>query len=238
MFHPEIISEIKAHALADFPKESVGLVTNSGYVRLANTSDDPENAFSFAPEEMLREGILGVVHSHPGGPGFPSHTDMEQQIAMGLPWGIIVVDNESCGDVIWWGDGVPIPPLIGRDFRHGPSGSDNKGDCYALIKDWWKVERGIDLPEFPRDDRWWDEGKNLYLTGFSIAGFREIHFDQIEPGDVVLAPVVSPVPNHGGVYVGNSLLLHHLPQRLSREEPIMRWRSHITHVLRHASHGA
>jgi len=40
------------------------------------------------------------------------------------------------------------------------------------------------------------------------------------------------VTNHAGIYIGNGLFLHHLPNRLSREEPVMRWKSLITHVLR------
>ena len=37
------------------------------------------------------------------------------------------------------------PPLIGREFRHGASGSDDKGDCYALIKDWYFLEKGVKI---------------------------------------------------------------------------------------------
>jgi cell wall-associated NlpC family hydrolase len=54
-----------------------------------------------------------------------------------------------------------------------------------------------------------------------------------EVGDVLLAWVMSDVPNHAAIYIGSGLIAHHLPQRYSREEPVERWRHYIAHQLRY-----
>ena len=47
-------------------------------------------------------------------------------------------------------------------------------DCYSLIRDWYRTERGIALPEFPRDWEWWEYGGDLYAMGFAEAGFVKL----------------------------------------------------------------
>jgi len=42
------------------------------------------------------------------------------------------------------------------------------------------------------------------------------------------------VLNHGGIYLGNGLGLHHLTTRLSRQESLPRWRKYIRKVLRYS----
>ncbi len=233
LFGRGVDEAIRKHAVEQYPRESCGIVVNNEYVPLENMLVHGEDAFEFSAEELMRPGLQAVAHSHPNGPNAPSRADMEQQIAMDIPWGLISTTSEYSQDVFWWGPGVEMPPLIGRDFRHGPSGSDKKGDCYALVRDWYSVNQGLSLPEFPRDDNWWDMGQNMYLHNFMNCGFHPISYEDLRPGDSILAHVLSPVPNHAGIYIGNGLILHHLPKRLSREEPIARWKHLITHCLRH-----
>jgi len=47
--------------------------------------------------------------------------------------------------------------LVGREWSHGVL------DCYALVRDWFRAERGVELPNFVRFDDWWKRGENLYL---------------------------------------------------------------------------
>jgi cell wall-associated NlpC family hydrolase len=235
-FGAEVDAAARAHALAAFPEEACGIVVNNTYVALTNIAENPRETFEIASEEMLRPGIQAIVHSHPNALAEPSAEDMEQQLATGLPWGIVATDGTVAHDPMWWGPGIPIPPLVGRDFRHGPSGSDGKGDCYALIRDWYLLERGIELPEFPRGQEWWHKGGDLYRSGFAKAGFRVISIEDIAPGDVLLMQIQSPVPNHGAIFIGEGgLLLHHLANRLSRKDPLTRWLQFVTHALRHES---
>lgn len=103
------------------------------------------------------------------------------------------------------------------------------------------MEHAIRLPEFPRSWGWWEAGGDLYRKGFEPAGFRVLAPDE-EPAayDMWFSQVNAKVPNHGGIYLGNELILHHStakkpfsPLHLSRHEPIHRWMPYITHWLRH-----
>ncbi|OMY43825.1 hydrolase Nlp/P60, partial [Burkholderia pseudomallei] len=115
-----------------------------------------------------------------------------------------------------WGAFSPdgyMAPLIGREFVHGVL------DCYSIVRDWYKVERGVTLPDFPRTDGWWNDGKSsLYLDNYRAAGFANVGKDAtLIPGDVILMTVLSQnnEPNHAGVYVGDGKMIHHMADRLS-----------------------
>lgn len=234
MFSAQTERAIVEHARACYPRESCGLVVDGVYVPLENIADRPKQSFAIDAAELLRDGVQAVVHSHPDGPRWPSAHDMRQQIATGLTWGIVPLDVQRIAPILWWGPGVPVPPLVGRMWRHGPSGSDGCGDCYAVIRDWYLVERGIALPEFPRDNEWDQHGGNLYLENFAAAGFAEIAVDEAREGDVVLARIGAPVPNHGGVVLSGGRILHHLRDRLSSDTDLLgRWRRFVTHALRY-----
>ena len=232
MFSADVEAAARAHAVAEYPRESCGLVVDGAYVPMQNRSAE-SNAFEMDVSAFGDHDVQAVIHSHPDGPAWPSAADMRGQITTRVPWGVLTVTSMGAGGLLWWGDGVPRPALIGRDFRHGPSGSDGRGDCYALIRDWYAEIRGIDLPEYPRDDAWWEHGEDLYRRHFPDAGFVEVDIETIRPGDVVLAAIQSSVPNHGGIVLPHGLILHHLRNRLSRTDPLGPWMRFVTHALRH-----
>ena len=244
-----VSAAVRADAIARYPQESCGFVTATGYVAKDNVAADPTRSFKIRPREWRSSGILAVVHSHPDGPEAPSARDMERQIDTAVPWGLVLTDGEAATEPYWWGAGIADDvPLLRRPFRHGPTGTDGCGDCYALVRDWYRVERGVGLPEFPRDDVWWESGGDLYRDGFGKAGFvdrgapRDLVAD-LEPGEVILFQIRSEVPNHAAVYLGDGLMVHHpasldslrgRDQSLSRREPAHRWIvGHGTHVLRY-----
>lgn len=231
----KIISDIKQHAAEAYPQEACGIITSkSRYVRMENTAADPKKDFRIEPAEMLKYEVGAVVHSHPGGPCYPSESDMAGQIATAVPWGICIVD--SAGEVstpFFWGSSEFMPPLLGRSFRHGPSGSDGCGDCYALIRDWYLLERGIKLQEYPRADGWWEKGQNLYENFFQEAGFYEIRAEEAREGDVFMGRVLCSKINHAGILLEDGLILHHLAGRESRREPVGRWMKLIDKWVRY-----
>ncbi len=239
MFEQSVIAAAQAHAVAEYPRESCGLVVDGKYTPYKNIHPKPEQAFKMATNAWLsahkRGEIQAVIHSHPDGPDCPSADDMQGQVDTAIPWGIICTDGKDCLPTTWFGDAVPTPTLTGRGFRHGVT------DCYSLIRDYYKTQRGILLPEFPRNWEWWTEDDgDLYGQGFKQAGFVKITPEEVRPGDVFLAQIMSKVPNHGGVLLEGGLALHHLSAklpvdmaRLSRREPLNRWRNHVTHWLRY-----
>lgn len=258
--YPAASVAARRHAEIEWPREAIGYVIGNGeYLPLVNVHDDAENhvAISAEQEAEYRDEKIAVIHSHclksgefhaADGPlaAGPSEHDMRQQIAHACPWGlVVVVDGHSHESVIWWGDELPVAPLLRRPFIHGVF------DCYSIIRDAYRTDEygfvrdylgkeSILLPEFPRDFGWWDKPgggavvqQNLYREGFKAAGFVEIEQHQMRPGDVFLAQVLAPVTNHGGVYLGNGEILHHLRNRLSKTDVASRWLNHVTHYLRY-----
>lgn len=237
MITPALTCAIQAHALAAYPEEACGVIKNDAYLRCRNVAADRRESFRIAVKRLASlMPFEAIVHSHPDGPNCPSADDMRQQVATGVPWILVSTDGQNCTPPFVFGDGTPIPTLIGRGFRHGVT------DCYALIRDAFRLNRGIVLPEFPRDWEWWQQGGDLYRDGFAAAGLRRLtESEQPAPWDVFLAQTPkSPVPNHGGIYLGNGEILHHLtarhpvdPTRLSAREPGSRWQAYVTHWLRY-----
>lgn len=232
---PEFIEQIRAEAADAYPKEAVWLITPGECRLVKNTHEDPERYFRVEPKTLaaaINRGLLAVVHSHPDGDAVPSEADMDGQVATAVPWGLLTTDGRTSGEIVWWGRGADKAPLIGRRFRHGVT------DCYALIKDYYELEKGIELPEFPRSWRWWESGGDQFLEGFPKAGFVRIDQADAKPGDVWLAQIGSPVPNHGGILLEGGMALHQIgslkpvdESKLSTREPVFRYLPLITHWL-------
>ena len=235
---PEIIAAVEAHAAREYPNEACGVVTTRGvYVPLVNVAEDKANGFRLQADTFMLYDVAAVFHSHPDGRDAPTASDMQSQIATAVPWALCVSykDGTTSKPFMWGGD--YIPPLLGRQYRHGPSGTDDRGDCYAVIRDWYLTERGIKLPEFPRDDEWWKNGGDLYINGFAEAGFAEVSVEK-EPqiGDCALMAINSKgVINHAAVYVGEGMILQQLCQRISRREPACRWMKKIERWVRYVA---
>lgn len=220
-------------------------------------SQDDEDQYAAEKVAVIHSHCIagGSFHANDGPLGAgPSEHDMRQQMASACPWGlIVVVDGCSHESVIWWGDqlheaplNLPVAPLVGRPFVHGVYDCLSiirdayRTDAYGFVKDYYGVD-SIVMPIYPREFGWWSDRengesvvpKNMYRDNFKACGFREIAQDEMRPGDVFLAQILAPVTNHGGVYLGNGLILHHLRSRLSKTDVASRWLNHVTHYLRY-----
>lgn len=240
----DVVRDMRAHAEAEYPREACGLVIAAGdgpkYLPRTNTAESPETDFRISPQAYAgaaRQGaVLAVAHSHPSGPAHPSEADMAGQLASGLTWALVNVLRCSSGAVqaqapLWWGPGAPVAPYLEREFVTGVA------DCYSLARDWYRNERGIILPDFARSDSWWESDGNLFAEHLAAAGFAPCDEPE-DVGDGYIMQVQARVANHCAVYVGGGLLLHHLAGRLSRKEPVHRWRAHILYRVRHSGGGA
>jgi proteasome lid subunit RPN8/RPN11 len=236
------VKELLELAEEKYPEEACAFVIDGRVVPVPNEAEDPTETFEVSAEtwhaiEDEHGEAEAFFHSHPDAPAAPTAADMEGQIASGIPWLICSVTAGKAHDLMQFGADTPRKALVGRGFRHGVT------DCYALIRDYYLETREIDLKEFPRDWDWWNKGQDLYGRGFEEAGFYDLGTEGMrhpQPGDVFLAAIRSPVINHGGIYVGNGLMLHHParnkpvdPALLSRKEPIARWTKYITRWLRY-----
>ena len=133
MLVPSVVTAIREDAIERYPHEACGLIVDSVYRPYRNLHPEPETAFRISPQAWVaaskRGEIQAVVHSHVNGSAEPSAADIQGQIDSNVPWVIVLTDGEVAGDPWAWGDALEPPPLIGRQFRHGPSGTDGKGDC-------------------------------------------------------------------------------------------------------------
>lgn len=243
-------TDIKQHALDEFPRECCGIVKAAEYVPITNVDADPTNGFTLSRDEMAlhdSDEILAIVHSHTvrdpremlivgNTPDCPSHADMVAQKSWNIPWGIVVTDGTNARDPFYWGDGADLTdPLVGRIFRHGVF------DCYSIIRGWYWQNKGVVLEDHPRGDNWWKNGGDLYLENYFNTGFVSTSFNKVQVGDVLLFQVLSKTVNHAGVYIGNNLFVHHpnasnslttrTTRSLSREEPVTRWINVLTNTL-------
>lgn len=237
--HKEYVEQIREEARLSYPEEAAWLITRKGCRQVENIHDDPENFFDISAKDIQKaqsEGLLAVVHSHCNGLHYPSEMDMQYQINTAVPWGLLVTNGEESSRVRWWG-GITadqVDDLLDRTFCHATS------DCYALVRDFYLVNYGILLKEFPRAWRWWDT-QNLLEEGFPQAGFTEVKGDP-RPGDVWLASLSSRTQtlNHCGVLLDNGLT-HHQPgsgQPINAStkaviEPIYRYMNSIHKWVRH-----
>lgn len=219
----ELKEQMKAHAVEAYPHEACGVVAGGMYIPLRNTAADAFNDFALPVRTFADHDVEAVFHSHPEADAAPTESDMKSQIETAVPWILCTSYADHATEPFMWG-GDYIPPLIGREFRHGPSGTDGAGDCYALIKDWYKMERNIELPEIPRSNEWWKRGGHLYIDNLKAAGFYIVQAgDEPQVGDVALMAINSEEINHAAIYIGNGLLLQHLTNRLSRRDPAALW---------------
>ncbi|HFF8938851.1 C40 family peptidase [Serratia marcescens] len=209
----KIISAILAHAEAEYPRECCGVVVQSGrrqrYVRCRNLAPEPTEQFSLAPADYAAAEdsgtIVAIVHSHPDATTQPSQLDLAQCDLSQLPW---IIASWPEGDIR---EVIPcegVKPLLERPFVHGI------WDCYAIVRDWYQLERGIALPDFTRTDGWWNRGENLYIAHYAEAGFVPAS-GELLVGDVIVMQVQAPEPNHAAVYLGDGIMIHHMYGQLS-----------------------
>lgn len=220
MIVEEIIEEIREHAAGEFAstgKECCGLVIithgKQRYMRCTNTSSTLDNFRISAQEQGLIRGmgeLIGVVHSHPFSSPEPTEGDLSGCEETKVPWLIV---NHPLGHFTVTEPSGYQAPLVGRQFVHGSN------DCFGLIRDYYIRELGIELPNIPREDNWWNHGGNLYMDNYESAGFEKASGEP-EKHDMLLLQLGHKVqvPNHAAIYLGDGKILHHLFGRLSTIE--------------------
>lgn len=231
MIGPRLISAIQKHAESVYPEESCGLIVKTArhrrYIPCKNTHEKPTEFFRISAESWADaedEGdILAIVHSHPDAGPHASSEDLKQCHESGLPW--VIMSWPSGEHTIT--TPADTPPLLKRPFIHG------SWDCYGLVRDWYKQERGIELPDFERTDNWWTRGENLYVRHYAEAGFYS-HSDELQPGDIILMQYKADEINHAGIYIGDGKMFHHMYGRLSEVVPYGgMWRERTLLTLRY-----
>lgn len=214
--------KIVAAAKAAFPHEAVGVIAGGAFFEFRNTHFKPTKHFEFTNEqwdEAERYGPITLIwHSHPN--GRPAASADDKTLAEG--WGIPIAIYATPADA--WDIYEPcgwMAPLTGRVFVYGIH------DCWQLVRDCFKLEKGIDLPRIAAPHGWWlhkrdNDGKiveyapELMIENIDAFGFVEIEPRHIRPYDVPLMRVIEGAVSHCGVYRGDGHMLHHFMGHASR----------------------
>jgi cell wall-associated NlpC family hydrolase len=230
----------QAHALREYPKEACGVIVEGKYLPCTNAAKDPLRDFKISAKELAsikatHGTVEAILHTHPYHPNmqheepkeWPSGHDLQSWIKSKKPWGIAATDGQGLTPILWLDDKDP-GPLVGREFVWG------KNDCYSLIRDWFKQERKVTLPNFPRHWKFWERGEALYDDNFEAAGFVEISPREVVPGDCCLMRIRGTGPaQHAAVITAPDQILHHLLHRLSGYDSLFRWQRQITKYVRY-----
>ena len=208
----EIIKAVQSHAAEVAPQECCGLVVNRGgkmeYVPCRNVASEPTERFAIDPKQYAEiedaDEIVMIAHSHAYQNPKPSEADLVGCEKSGLPW--LIVNHPTGAHTLTHPGGFKLP-LLGRSFCKGLV------DCYALVRDYYHIELGIDLPDYDRPEVWFEVGRSLILERFESAGFKPVDSPQIN--DLAVMTIGASVPNHVAVFVDDNKILHHVINRLS-----------------------
>jgi len=86
----------------------------------------------------------------------------------------------------------------------GKKYSWNEFNCYTLIVKLFK-ELGYDIPDYQTEEGWHKRGKNYFVEEYHKLWVK---IDELEIHDIILFKMMSSVPNHVGIYIGNGKFIH------------------------------
>lgn len=222
---PQIAQDAKQHALEKYPRNSTGCVIDGKYVPIEKL---------YEIEVPVMQGVIHSRMSTTLKTPAPSRPDMRNQQHMATPWAVFHCNGTTCSELQWFGDQLPIPPLLGRKFVSGWT------DCWCLVRDVYREQFGILLENVPRNGDW-SQGEHPedYFSPENIerTGFKIISPDDARPGDVLLGRVKSRVNNHCALLLENDQVLQQFAGEgyVSCVESITQWSKLVTYVGRHKS---
>ena len=222
------------------PNEACGLlVIKRGrvvFLPCENKDPSPQDFFTISREAYLKadeEGeVVGVVHSHPKEPYYPSQEDVKAQKISGVPWLVLGIKGDNKYSISWLTSDEYSEELYGREFCWCVF------DCFTFIRDWYQKEYGIVIPEVPYEKDFWKFGKELYLDNYEASGFVEIPMSDLKYGDIILMDLTdNGITSHAAIYLGDNKIAHHLNGRLSgRDVYGQTYQNRTTKTLRHKEH--
>jgi proteasome lid subunit RPN8/RPN11 len=196
-------------------EETCGLIIErqgeSVFIPCPNVAENKQEYFAIHPLDWAEAEdhgkVAAVVHCHINNRLEFSGADITQQAYSGIPWLLVTLD----GRMSWLNQPKKEYPLYGRPFQW------HVYDCYSFIRDFYEQELNIEIPDFYREENFWERGQELYLDNFHKAGFVEIPLAHVEYGDVLLIDLANGITSHGAVYLGANTIGHHPQGHISRK---------------------
>ena len=232
----ESIDFIKSISRERYPNEAVfGVISEDEVIELTNTHEKPQEQFKVNSDSFYGAGCIALVHSHTVkrgdmghsemyiDPRTPSEADMQTQMQMDIPFGILALDEETTLDIVWFPD--LDSEILGQEYISGIH------DCYTLIQKYYWQKKGIKLKTVAHSATWFENNPRLYEENYRYGGFEDSSLENIKIGDMVLIRLFHDSPTHAAVYVGNDTIWHHTANRLSHEDSLSKWVKRISKVL-------
>ena len=171
MINKQVLQDIRDHANKEYPRESCGVVIvkkgKQTYIECRNIAEEDE--FIIHPEDLADaedDGeIICIVHSHPNSDPTPSEADKLWCNRSKTPWLIVGYSSDS---IKYLFPKSYDKPLVGREYVF------KETDCYTLVRDYYRINLNIYLPDIEYEEEWWTKGKNLYLDNYRKYGFEEV----------------------------------------------------------------
>lgn len=234
MYTP-IKKEIKRLALENPSEEICGLLyvqdKNLKIYPCKNVALDKALEFEIDPQEYIACTLLGrpcaIYHSHPAGSlaAFSVH-DLETAKEWDLPFHLYCVDEDRFLEY--------IPPehkinLEGIPFCWGWH------DCYSLVRDFFRQSHGIYMNDYDRDETFESTDTNVIMENFEKENFHQLAgVGLIQKNDVLVFHSHRAYPQHFGIFLGSSKMLHHPLGNLSRIESITpNWQKRLQLIFRY-----
>lgn len=96
--------------------------------------------------------------------------------------------------------------LLGLEF------DIERQNCWTIVRQFYRANWDIQLPDYPCPTDWWAKGLDLYASLAAQTGFDIIHDHPRDwkAGDVIVMAIQSSTGNHAAVVLDNGNILHHL----------------------------
>lgn len=216
-------------------EEKCGFILHDGstarFIECRNSSPTPAQSFQIEPGDYvaakMQGHLLGVWHSHPVDAAF-SEADLHYAQATALPSYLYNLPAKT------WHEYIPPtyrPPLEGQPFVMGFF------DCFGLVRNYYRQQLGIHINDYDRDESFIDLPSISILDHYmDEGGYRAVGTATLRKHDVLVFNVGRIMPQHFGVFVGNSRVMHHVYKGLSRTDLFnSAWQRRIKVILRHKS---
>jgi len=225
----EIISSCEANPL----QEVCGFVVlqdKAKVIQCQNISSTPETSFLIHPSEFIKaksQGqIISLWHSHPSSAAF-SEADLSYGDEINLPLHLYNIQSKE------WSEYIPKTyrvPLTGRPFIWGHY------DCFGLVRDYFRQEKGVYINDYDRDENF-EQTKDVRIwDNFEKEGFLKLPgLGAIKNDDVIIFNT-NAMPQHLGIFVGNTQIMHHPLNAISRLDRFnANWQKRAKVIVRHKS---
>jgi len=196
------------------------------------SKEDIACTFEIAPQEYISISqlgkVIGVYHSHAqGGSSTFSPEDIEVANEMALPFYLYTIEGSK------WMSYIPptytINP-VGQKFIWGVQ------DCLEVVRTYYRQSRNVYMTDYDRDESFQGASEDAIVKHISDEGFYQVPGNgPIKMDDVLLFKTPGTAyPHHLGVFIGQSRVLHHPLNMLSRVDPLNgAWLKRLAMVLRY-----